>query len=487
MAKTSGELFEESQAAFAKAKADREKGMADAGDDESRQAEVTEAYNRALGDATELAELFTAQRDTEEKEASHARAAQISEREKLLESLSKPATQRQLEATAPESKRSSSYQAPGWQRDMPAMMQSSDVLKRSGTDAADEAEAQLHALDMWMASESMSEFEGRYGDGAARALTDIRAPAFDQKSNVVHGSLPGFMRAVTDAHVPFQDNDGGYYIPDQVIPEVTSAEVPRALNLLQAVTRVPSSVGEGHIATMNDAVVTAVDLNAAAAPANNLGDDVGQVAFSARRYFSQQIADNVMMRGPGYPRTIRDVLLYAGRHQICVEIADGQAASFTGTASITASTSDWASNVTLVNLLTTIGELPARWRDFPGGGRGWIMTQPTFYSDILNLEITANKGSIINVADERINGAPVFFTPTQTAAGRYNDHQSASKNDLVATYGNMRHYYVIEVNRPTISRRPAVNHEEYATRFRMHYGAAGVIGKTAAFVNKQHV
>ena len=53
-------------------------------------------------------------------------------------------------------------------------------------------------------------------------------------------------------------------------------------------------------------------------------------AFSCRRYYSQQDADNVMLRGPGYARTIRDTLLYAGRLFYSVEAVDGQATSFTG-------------------------------------------------------------------------------------------------------------------------------------------------------------
>ena len=245
MAKTSGELYKESQDAFAKAKADRDKGLADAGDDEARQAEVTESYNRALGDATKLAKQFEAQRDAEEKEASHQRAAEISNREKLLESLAKPATQRQLDETAPESKRSSGYQAPGWERGMPAMLQSSDVLKRSGTDAQDEAEAQLQALDAWMSTVSEGEFENVYGPEVRSALGDIKAPPMDPDDGTPVNGVDPYTRAASDFHVPYTDADGGVYLPDTVIAAPTTAEVPRALAVLNAVTRVNAPTAKG--------------------------------------------------------------------------------------------------------------------------------------------------------------------------------------------------------------------------------------------------
>ena len=116
MAKTSGQLYEEAQGAFQKAKADRDAGMESAGDDEARQAEVTEAYNRALGEATELKRQHDEVRDAELRKVAEENAAEITSREKLLENMDKPPTQRQLDDTAPESKRSSGYQAPGWER-----------------------------------------------------------------------------------------------------------------------------------------------------------------------------------------------------------------------------------------------------------------------------------------------------------------------------------------------------------------------------------
>ena len=58
----------------------------------------------------------------------------------------------------------------------------------------------------------------------------------------------------------------------------------------------------------------------------------------------------------------------------------------------------------------------------------------------------------------------------------------AQTGDKVAIFGNFRFYTIVLVGRPRISRRPAVNYEEMATRYRMHYSAAGVITEDNAFV-----
>ena len=246
-----------------------------------------------------------------------------------------------------------------------------------------------------MSTTSEAEFVNSYGNDVKRALGDIKAPPMDDETGDV---LPGYhgQRAAADFHVPYTAADGGVYIPDQIVPRPTTAELDGALNLLGRVTRVPSATAKGHVARIDTAAVSELTYGATL-PVSNLGDDTSMVSFSCRRYYSQQDADNIMLRGPGYARTIRDTLLYAARNFISVEIADGQASSFTGLAALTSDVEWGDASVNIGQLLSTIGDLDARWRNFPPDGLGWVMTQPTFYSDVLALEVTANKGSFVNV------------------------------------------------------------------------------------------
>ena len=88
----------------------------------------------------------------------------------------------------------------------------------------------------------------------------------------------------------------------------------------------------------------------------------------------------------------------------------------------------------------------------------------------------------MSASPRSINGANVYFTPPQTGANRIHNLTGAANGDPVCVYGNLAHYGVAEAGRPTVSRRPATGFEEMATRFRMHFNAAGNRINDSAFV-----